>query len=296
MGDNTTTTTPAAAPLVARPLEGKLGIISGGSRGIGAAVARSLAAKGCSLVLNHTSAASEGRAAALAQELRDAHGVAATAVRADISEESGCAAIIDAARSIFKGGDKLRIDVLINNAAVQTKAYLGEIKPEEFWNIYKINVLGTVLLTQAVLPFLPWDRSGRIVNMSSVTNSNGMAGYSIYGGTKGAVESMTRVWARELAERATVNTVNIGPTMTDMYQDIPVEVLADVLKSWFPTAPLSAVREQDSERAKYFAKELGGRPGYPEEVAGVVTMLCLPESGWSTGGLIDANGGGRVGY
>lgn len=175
MGDNTTTTTTtpaAAAPLVARPLEGKLGIISGGSRGIGAAVARSLAAKGCSLVLNHTSAASEGRAAALAQELRDAHGVAATTVRADISEESGCAAIIDAARSIFKGGDELRIDVLINNAAVQTKAYLGDIKPEEFWNIYKINVLGTVLLTQAVLPFLPWDRSGRIVNMSSVTNSN----------------------------------------------------------------------------------------------------------------------------
>ncbi|OMP89301.1 3-oxoacyl-[acyl-carrier-protein] reductase FabG [Diplodia seriata] len=152
------------------------------------------------------------------------------------------------------------------------------------------------MLTQAVLPFLPWDRSGRIVNMSSVVNSNGMAGYSIYGGTKGAVEAMTRVWARELAERATVNAVNIGPTMTDMYQDIPVEVLADVLKSWFPTAPLSAVRDGDTDRAKYFADALGGRPGYPDEVAGVVGVLCLPESGWTTGGLIGANGGGRVSY
>ncbi|KAL1640057.1 hypothetical protein SLS58_007324 [Diplodia intermedia] len=278
----TTTITAAAAatptPHTPRPLEGKLGIISGASRGIGASVARNLAAKGCSLVLNHTSDASAPLAAALAAELRGAHGVAAVAVQGDISTEEGCAAVVEGARGVFfgvGGGElggreekgELRIDVLVNNAAVQAKAYLGDVTPDEFWRVYKINVLGT-----------------------------GMAGYSIYGGTKGAVEAMTRVWARELAERATVNAVNIGPTMTDMYQDIPVEVLADVLKSWFPTAPLSAVRDADDDRMKYFADALGGRPGYPDEVAGVVAVLCLPESGWTTGGLIGANGGGRVSY
>ncbi|OJD28914.1 nad-binding protein [Diplodia corticola] len=305
-----TTSTPAPTTTTTkspRPLENKLAIITGASRGIGAAVARLLAARGCSLVLNHATEASAKLAADLAAKLRARHGVVAAAVRADVGEEGGPGEIVEAARGVWgemNGGEgegdgkegEMRIDVLVNNAAVQAKAYLGDIRPEEFWRVYKINVLGTAMLTQAVVPYLPWDRSGRIVNMSSVVNSNGMAGYSIYGGTKGAVEAMTRVWATELAERATVNAVNIGPTMTDMYQDIPVEVLADVLKSWFPTAPLSAVRDHDSDRMKYFADALGGRPGYPDEVAGIVAMLCLPESGWTTGGLIGANGGGRVSY
>lgn len=151
-----------------RSLEGKLAIVSGGSRGIGAAVARNLAAKGCALVLNHTSASSDAAAAALAQELAAAHGVRAVPVRADISTEAGCAAIVAAA----KGGEsELRVDILINNAGVQSKAFLGELKVEEWERVYRINVLGTMLLTQAVLPYLPWDRSGRIVNMSSIVNS-----------------------------------------------------------------------------------------------------------------------------
>lgn len=123
-----------------------------------------------------------------------------------------------------------------------------------------------------------------------------MVGYSVYGGSKGALEAMTRVWARELAERATVNTVNIGPTMTDMYLGVPPELLKEVLESWMPACPLSAVRDGDTEQMKTFAQILGGRPGYVEEVAGVVGMLCLPEAGWTTGGLVGANGGGRVSY
>lgn len=123
-----------------------------------------------------------------------------------------------------------------------------------------------------------------------------MVGYSIYGGTKGAIEAMTRVWAKELAERATVNAVNIGPTMTDMYQDIPIEILAEVLESYMPTAPLAKVRDTDTDRMKWFAQKLGGRPGYAEEVAGVVGMLCSPDSSWTTGDLVGANGGGRVSY
>lgn len=276
-----------------RSLEGKLAIVSGGSRGIGAAVARNLAAKGCALVLNHTSASSDAAAAALAQELAAAHGVRAMPVRADISTEAGCAAIVAAARG---GESELRVDILINNAGVQSKAFLGELKVEEWERVYRINVLGTMLLTQAVLPYLPWDRSGRIVNMSSIVNSQGMVGYSIYGGTKGAIEAMTRVWAKELGERATVNAVNIGPTMTDMYQDIPIEILAEVLESYMPTAPLAKARDNDTDRMKWFAQKLGGRPGYAEEVAGVVAMLCSPDSGWTTGDLVGANGGGRPSY
>ncbi|EOD51470.1 putative short chain dehydrogenase protein [Neofusicoccum parvum UCRNP2] len=278
MGDKTTIATSAT-----RPLEGKLGIISGASRGIGAAVAHNLASKGCSLILNYTSASSAEQTATLASTLSSTHGITAVPVRADVSGEAGCAAIIAAAQAARP--EKLQVDVLINNAAVTVKSYLGSIDADEFARVYKTNVLGPILLTQAALPFLPHDRSGRIVNMSSVVNSQGMVGYSVYGGSKGALEAMTRVWARELAERATVNTVNIGPTMTDMYLGVPPELLKEVLESWMPACPLSAVRDGDTEQMKTFAQILGGRPGYVEEVAGVVGMLCLPEAGWTTGGL-----------
>jgi len=80
---------------------------------------------------------------------------------------------------------------------------------------YRINVLGPLLVTQAALPHLPHDRSGRIVNVSSVSSSEGFVGQSVYGGTKAALEAMTRTWARELVERGTVNAVNPGPVGTE---------------------------------------------------------------------------------
>ena len=115
-----------------------------------------------------------------------------------------------------------------------------------------------------------------------------------YAGSKGALEAMTRVWARELGERATVNAINPGAMATGMYTGLPQEMLEKVWPLNF-MAPLARAREGiDSEQTVKAAKEMGGRPAYLEEVAGIVGLICSPESGWMTGNVVGANGGGSM--
>ena len=162
--------------------------------------------------------------------------------------------------------------------------------------MYTVNVLGPILLLQAALPYLPHDRSGRIVNLSSVSSSLGFAGQTLYGGSKNALEAMTRTWSRELAERATVNAVNPGPVATDMYAGTGEEFQRQ-MKPWIQNAPLMAAREGiDEERFLRDAEKAGGRPGYEGEVAGVVAMLCAEDAGWCTGSVVCANGGLKFSY
>jgi NAD(P)-dependent dehydrogenase (short-subunit alcohol dehydrogenase family) len=122
--------------------------------------------------------------------------------------------IEDAKKAV--GGDKFQIDILIHNAGVSVNRPIEETDADDFAFQYNVNVRGPLLLTKAALPYLPHDRSGRIINLSSVSSSLGFVGQSVYGGTKAALEAMTRTWARELAERATVNAVNPGPVATEM--------------------------------------------------------------------------------
>ena len=119
-------------------------------------------------------------------------------------------------RSLVAAAGGRQIDIIVNNAGVAAGQDLASITIENFEWQYNINVRGPLLLVQAALPFLPTDRSGRIVNVSSMSSAMGLAGQSIYGGTKAALEAMTRTWARELSERATVNTINPGPVDTRM--------------------------------------------------------------------------------
>lgn len=149
------------------------------------------------------------------------------------------------------------------------------------------------------MPYLPTDRSGRIVNLSSVSASLGFEGQSVYGGTKAAVEEMTRTWARELAERATVNAVNPGPVWGDMYEVAGEEFWRE-MQPWQDNAPLSRVPESKGEDeegevgevTKIAREKMGGRrPAFTSEIAGVVGMLCSDESGWCTGSVVCANGG-----
>ena len=124
----------------------------------------------------------------------------------------GPAHVVNTAKNRFshpKTG-AFRIDIIINNAGVAGDAPLQDVKPEEFTRQYNVNVLGPLLLVQTALNYLPKDRSGRIVNLSSVSSSLGFANQTVYGGTKSALEAMTRTWSRELAERCTVNSVNPG--------------------------------------------------------------------------------------
>ena len=200
-------------------LQGKIAIVTGASRGIGAATCENLARKGCNLIMNYTSDSSSEKTEKLAQELQKKFGIQCLSVQADMGTENGPAHIVNIALNHFAHPKtrKLQIDIVINNAGIGGKAKIEDCTAEEFAKFYNVNVRGPMLLIKAVLPYLPHDRSGRIVNLSSVSASLGFHEDAIYGGTKAALEAMTRTWARELSERATVNAVNPGPVATDMY-------------------------------------------------------------------------------
>lgn len=202
-----------------RLLSGKLAVVTGASRGIGAAICTNLASKGCNLIMNYTSDNSLAKTTELANQLQTTHGIQCLPVQADMGSENGPAYIVDMARNHFTHPKTklFQLDVLIQNAGVASKSPIQDCTIEEFARLYNINVRGPLLLMKAALPYLPHDRSGRIVNLSSVSSSLGFEGDGMYGGTKAALEAMTRTWARELSERATVNCVNPGPVATDMY-------------------------------------------------------------------------------
>ncbi|KAF1977966.1 short chain dehydrogenase [Bimuria novae-zelandiae CBS 107.79] len=286
------TTVSTSAPL-ARPHEGKLAIITGASRSIGAAIARNLAAKGSNVVIVYLTENSDPLAAKLAQELNSTHGVVAIPVRADFTTAEGVQKIIHEAKKkapINPKTGKFQVDILVHSAALFHAMPLEACNFEDFQKVYAINVWGPINLTQAVKQYLPTDRSGRIVNVSSVGSKVGLQYLTIYGGSKGALEAMTRTWARELAEQATVNCINPGSTMTDMYRDAnPAAKEANALFN--PLVPLSPLREWDTEEQRKFGEMYGGRVAYPEEIAGIVGMICSPESAWMTGCLVSANGG-----
>lgn len=295
-------------------LSGKLAIVTGATRGIettqfsplllrlkatlgiGAAVARNLARKGSSLVLGYTSASSTKLAQDLAADLREKYGVRAIPAQADIGSENGVSEIVAIAKRHFKApkDERFQIDIIVNNAGIAELKPLGEIGLDLFNRIYKTNVLGPIFLLQACLPYLPKDRSGRIVNVSSVGCALGLQEQTVYAGSKGALEAMTRVWARELAERATVNSVNPGPVLSDIYKATPDDI-KHLLGRWNQVSPLATVRPQDEGELQEWIK-FGGRPALASEIAGVVAMLCTPDAAWTTGSVVSANGGMRFSY
>lgn len=314
-----------------RPYESKLGIVTGGSRGwsirysriehllltphqgIGAAVAKGLAAKGCHLLLVYTSESSTELALNLCKELSSTHKVYVDAVRADLGDPTTAAPrIVNAARDLFHSynqSGKFQVDILINNAGVASNQHMndpkqGPIEEAEFKRVYNVNVLAPLMLTQSVSRHLPFDGSGRIVNVSSVSSSIGYQGQSVYAGSKAALEAMTRTWSRELAGRSTVNAVNPGPAWSDMYVKVG-PAFWDINQPYVDAAPLAEYHGQpevlakagpDAERFDKIVKEAmdGRRPGFTSEIAGTIVMLCSEEAGWTTGSVICANGGMKM--
>ncbi|KAG9919129.1 NAD(P)-binding protein, partial [Aureobasidium melanogenum] len=276
-----------------RVLDGKVAIVTGASRGIGAATCENLASKGCSLIMNYTSDSSESITTQLAERLQKEHGIKALPVQADMGTENGPAHLIATALNHFAHPKtrKLQIDIIINNAGVASNRRIEDCDADDFDFVYRVNVRGPLFLMKAALPYLPTDRSGRIVNVSSVSASCGFSEQSVYGGSKAAVEAMTRTWARELAERTTVNAINPGPVMTDMWSGVTKE-FQEGIAPWLKTTPLAAVRPGiDSEDLVKGAEVAGGRPAYESETAGVIAMLCTPDAAYTTGSVISCNGG-----
>lgn len=244
------------------------------------------------MVLNYASSSSTPIASELAQKLESSHSIQALPVQADIGTAEGAARLIQETKNKFaQPGAELKIDIVINNAGIAQNAWLQDVTIADFQETYRVNVLGPLLLVQAAAPYLPTDRSGRVVNLSSVSSSTGFVTQSVYGGSKAAIEAMTRTWSRELAERATVNAVNPGPVEGPMYASNSPEFLAGI-KGWITHTPLMAARKGvDSDEVVEEAKESGGRLAHTTEIAGIVGMLCSEDAAWCTGQVVCANGG-----
>ncbi|MCK0208671.1 SDR family oxidoreductase [Starkeya koreensis] len=238
----------------------RVALVTGASRGIGAAIATRLAKDGFTVVINYAGNAAE--AEKLAGEIEKAGGHALTA-QADVSDAAAIARMWDAAEAAFGG-----IDVLVNNAGIMKLATLAEGDDALFDSQIAINLKGprnTMKLAATRLR-----EGGRIVNLSSSVVGLYQPTYGVYAATKAGVEAMTHVLAKELRGRnITVNAIAPGPTATALFLDGKPQSVIDTLTK---LAPLE-------------------RLGQPEDIANAVAFLAGPDGGWINGQILRANGG-----
>jgi len=238
----------------------KVALVTGASRGIGAAVARRLASDGFSVVANYASSSNE--ADALVAELKAA-GAQAIAVKADVAKA-------DEVRHMFEISEQQlgKVDVLVNNAGVLKTVPLADTSDALFDQTLNINLRGTFNTLREAAARM--NDGGRIVNFSSTTLALNMPGYAVYNATKAAVEAFTHVFAKELRGRnITVNAVAPGPIATSLFLDGKTD---EQIQTFAEMPPLQ-------------------RLGQPDDIASVVSFLAGPDAGWVNGQILRANGG-----
>ena len=245
-------------------LTGKVAVVTGASKGIGAGIAKALAAEGAAVVVNYAS--SKAGADAVVQAITDAGGKA-IAVQGDVSKADQAGSLIEAAVKTFG-----RLDVLVNNSGVYTLAPIEAVTEEDYRKMFDINVLGVLLTTQAAVKHL--GEGGSVINISSNITSGLWPRLAIYAGSKGAVDAITGVLAKELGPRKIrVNSVN--PSLTETQGTHSAGMLAT-----------------DFE-AGIVAQTPLGRLGQPQDIADVVAFVASDEARWLTGERIIAGGGLR---
>ena len=238
----------------------KVAIVTGASRGIGAAIAQRLAADGFTVVVNYAGNAAE--AEALVSKIEAAGGRAIPA-QADVSDAGAVARMFDAAQAAFGG-----VDVLVNNAGIMRLATIADSDDALFDSQIAINLKGSFNTLREAAKRLR--EGGRIVNLSSSVVGLYQPTYGVYAATKAAVEAMTHVMANELRGRnITVNAVAPGPTATALFLDGKPQAVIDHLTK---LAPLE-------------------RLGQPEDIANTVAFLAGPDGSWVNGQILRANGG-----
>ena len=246
-------------------LQGKVAIVTGASKGIGAGIAKALGAAGASVVVNY---ASDRQGADKAVADIKAKGGKAVAVRGDVSKVEDVKTLVAETRKAFG-----RLDVLVNNAGVYKFAPLEEISEAEYQRQFGVNVLGPLQTTREALPLFG-PQGGSVINISSIVSRMGIPGSAVYAGTKGALDTITQVLARELgARKIRVNSINPGMVESEGTHTAGF-IGSDFQKNVEASAPL-------------------GRIGQPDDVAKVAVFLASDDSAWLTGERISASGGHR---
>ena len=243
-------------------LNGKVAVVTGGSKGIGAAIARALAAEGASVVVNYASSKS-GAEAVVAEIVKK--GGKAVAARGDVAKAADADAIIDAAVRTYG-----RLDILVNNSGVYEFAPLADFTEDQFHRQFNTNVLGLLLTTRSAVRHM--SEGASIINISSAVTRLTPATSAVYSGTKGAVDAITGVLAKELGpKRIRVNAINPGIVDTEG------TVSAGFIGSDFEKALI--------------AQTALGRTGKPDDIADIAVFLASADSRWMTGEQLIASGG-----
>ncbi len=244
-------------------LTGKIAVVTGASKGIGASIAKELAAQGASVVVNY-STSKEGADKVVAA-IEQAGG-RAIAVGGNVSKPAEIEALFAETKKAFG-----KVDILVNNAGIYAFSPLEQITAEQVENIFGVNVTGLLLATKAAVALFPAE-GGAVINISSVVTENAMPMSSIYAGSKGAVDVITRVLAKELGpKKIRVNAINPGMVSTEGTASL---LGGDMEKMMVAMTPL-------------------GRIGEPEDIAGVVAFLASDDAGWVTGSILQVAGGAR---
>jgi 3-oxoacyl-[acyl-carrier protein] reductase len=238
----------------------KVAIVTGASRGIGAAVAERLAKDDFTIVINYARDAAPGDA--LARKIEQAGGHAVTA-QADVSDPAAVRRMFEAAETAFGG-----VDVLVNNAGIMPLSSIADTDDALFDRIVAVNLKGTFNALREAAKRLR--RGGRIINFSTSVIGTKLETYGVYAATKAGVEMLTAILAKELRGRSiTVNAVAPGPTATDLFLKGKSQELID---RFAKTPPLE-------------------RLGRPKDIANTVAFLAGPKGGWINGQVLRANGG-----
>eukprot|EP00968_Pinguiococcus_pyrenoidosus_P016717 scaffold1620_cov233-Pinguiococcus_pyrenoidosus.AAC.17 len=265
------TVDPASAEADSKLATGKVAIVTGSSRGLGKAIALSLAAEGCRVVVNY--ARSAGPAEEVVNEIKAmGNGADAVAVQADCGKEEEVKKLFAACEETW--GEGQSVDILVNNAGITRDGLAIRMSEAQFREVIDVNLVGVFLVAREAANLMLRKRSGRIINVSSVVGQIGNAGQANYASAKAGVIGMTMSMAREFAKRKVlVNAVCPGFIASDMTDEIPEEIRDKVVND----IPL-------------------GRFGSPEEVAGMVKFLAVdPAAGYITGHCFNVDGGIAIG-
>lgn len=242
-------------------LDGKIALVTGASRGIGRAVAVKLAAAGATVAVNY---AGNAQAAEETKALIEAQGQRAILLQADVADGEAVEAMVQQVVAAFG-----RVDILVNNAGITRDALLMRMKESDWDDVMRTNLKGVYHCTKAVAKRMMKQRSGRIVNMSSVVGLTGNAGQANYAAAKAGVLGFTKATAKELAARGiTVNAIAPGFIDTDMTAGLPEQVKESLLKG----IPL-------------------GKLGSPEDIADAALFLVSDAAAYITGQTLHVDGG-----